>query len=185
MEHQTTEAWTASCQGHPLLPKFLSEQAPRANPGHSTGSLHWIHLLLEQEQHSPAGPMPAGEGHTVCLLTELQAALHTSPSKGSWGLSLKAAGHQTCCLLTPQGTRSRLSQPNKPRHWLAPFLEMGQPPWASSVPSIQCPDSLGTFFTWSLFLHNLHLKIMQQFISLLFLYYFHYFLCPSISLFSV
>lgn len=54
--------------------------------------------------------------HTVCLLTELQAALHTSPSKGSWGLSLKAAGHQTCCLLTPQGTRFRLSQPNKPRH---------------------------------------------------------------------
>lgn len=65
------------------------------------------------------------------------------------GLSLKAAGHQVCSLLTPQGTKPHLSQPNKPRHWLAPFLEMGQPPWASSLPSILCPDSLGTFFTWS------------------------------------
>lgn len=103
--------------------------------------------------------MLAAGGHTVCLLTDLQAAPHTFPSKGSWGLSLKAAGHQICSLLTPQDTKSHLSQPNKPRHWLTPFLEMGQPPWSSSVPSIQCPESLGTIFTWSLFFYYLFILL--------------------------
>lgn len=45
--------------------------------------------------------------------------------KAPGGLSLKPAEHQICSLLTPQGTKPHLRQPNKPRHWLAPFRDMG------------------------------------------------------------
>lgn len=85
--------------------------------------------------------MPAAEGHTRCLLrlTELWAAPHTLPSKGSWGALPEGSRTPNLLPPDPQGTKPHLSQPNKPRHWLAPFLEMGEPLWASSVPSIQCP----------------------------------------------
>lgn len=103
--------------------------------------------------------------HCVCWGWLSCRQLRTpSLPKAPGGLSLKAAGHQICSLLTPQGTKPHLSQPNKPRHWLAPFLEMGQPPWAPLIPSIQSRQPG----------HLLHLKFPP-----------HHFLCPSIPLFSV
>lgn len=72
-------------------------------------------------------------------LTELRAAPHTFPSQGSWGALTKPAPFWPLRAPSPTWVSPTSPDTDWPLSWR----------WASLVLSIQCPGSLGMFFTWS------------------------------------